>query len=110
MKGDKLCREIMHAMWKPQKFKYIYLLATLYVFTLTIPSAAAVYWAFGDELLNHSNAFSLLPKNGFRDAAVILMLIHQVNKFLCKPWFLKGKIMLKVNGARKRYTFLLFCW
>lgn len=69
----------MHAMWKPQKFKYIYLLATLYVFTLTIPSAAAVYWAFGDELLNHSNAFSLLPKNRFRDAAVILMLIHQVN-------------------------------
>lgn len=71
-------REIMHAMWKPQKFKYIYLMATLYVFTLTIPSATAVYWAFGDQLLNHSNAFSLLPKNGFRDAAVILMLIHQV--------------------------------
>jgi auxin influx carrier (AUX1 LAX family) len=69
----------MHAMWKPQKFKYIYFLATLYVFTLTIPSAVAVYWAFGDELLNHSNAFSLLPKTGFRDAAVILMLIHQVS-------------------------------
>lgn len=68
----------MHAMWKPQKFKYIYLMATLYVFTLTIPSASAVYWAFGDELLDHSNAFSLLPRNGFRDAAVILMLIHQV--------------------------------
>lgn len=65
-------------MWKPQKFKYIYLMATLYVFTLTIPSATAVYWAFGDELLNHSNAFSLLPKSAFRDAAVILMLIHQV--------------------------------
>lgn len=72
-------REIMHAMWKPQKFKYIYLLATLYVFTLTLPSAATVYWAFGDELLNHSNAFSLLPKTRWRDAAVILMLIHQVS-------------------------------
>lgn len=68
----------MHAMWKPQKFKYIYLMATLYVFTLTLPSAASVYWAFGDELLNHSNAFALLPKSRFRDAAVILMLIHQV--------------------------------
>lgn len=71
-------REIMHAMWKPQKFKYIYLFATFYVFTLTIPSAAAVYWAFGDQLLDHANAFSLLPRTGFRDAAVILMLIHQV--------------------------------
>jgi auxin influx carrier (AUX1 LAX family) len=68
----------MHAMWKPQKFKAIYLLATLYVLTLTLPSAAAVYWAFGDMLLNHSNAFALLPKSPFRDMAVILMLIHQV--------------------------------
>lgn len=68
----------MDAMWKPRKFKYIYLLATLYVFTLTIPSAAAAYWAFGDQLLTHANAFSLLPHSGWRDAAVILMLIHQV--------------------------------
>ena len=68
----------MHAMWKPQKFKLIYLMATLYVLTLTLPSASAVYWAFGDDLLTHSNAFALLPRNGFRDTAVILMLIHQV--------------------------------
>lgn len=72
-----ICREIMHAMWKPQKFKAIYLFATLYVLTLTLPSAAAVYWAFGDMLLNHSNAFSLIPRSPFRDMAVILMLIHQ---------------------------------
>lgn len=79
----------MHAMWKPQKFKSIYLLATSYVFTLTIPSAAAVYWAFGDQLLTHSNAFSLLPQTGFRDAAVILMLIHQVlTIYLRSPHFM----------------------
>lgn len=77
--GVCFCREIMHAMWKPQKFKYIYLVATLYVFTLTLPSATAVYWAFGDQLLTHSNAFSLLPRSPWRDAGVILMLIHQVN-------------------------------
>ncbi|URE00351.1 auxin transporter-like protein 1 [Musa troglodytarum] len=84
-----VCREIMHAMWKPRKFKYIYFLATLYVFTLTLPSAAAVYWAFGDQLLNHSNAFSLLPKSGWRDAAVILMLIHQFITFgfACTPLY-----------------------
>ncbi|KAF3787948.1 Auxin transporter-like protein 2 [Nymphaea thermarum] len=79
--GHAVTVEIMHAMWKPQKFKYIYLLATLYVFTLTLPSAAAMYWAFGDLLLNHSNAFSLLPKSGWRDSAVILMLIHQFITF-----------------------------
>lgn len=68
----------MHAMWKPEKFKGIYFMATVYVLTLTLPSAAAVYWAFGDLLLNHSNAFALLPKSPFRDLAVVLMLIHQV--------------------------------
>lgn len=72
----------MHAMWKPQKFKLIYLIATLYVLTLTLPSASAVYWAFGDNLLNRSNALSLLPRTGFRDTAIVLMLIHQVHFFL----------------------------
>ena len=73
----------MHAMWKPLKFKLIYLIATLYVLTLTLPSASAVYWAFGDALLTHSNALALLPRTAFRDTAVILMLIHQVT-FLFK--------------------------
>ncbi|KAF9684472.1 hypothetical protein SADUNF_Sadunf04G0121700 [Salix dunnii] len=77
--GHAVTVEIMHAMWKPQKFKAIYLLATLYVLTLTLPSGAAVYWAFGDMLLNHSNAFALLPRSPSRDMAVILMLIHQAS-------------------------------
>uniref|UniRef100_A0A2N9HNT6 Amino acid transporter transmembrane domain-containing protein n=1 Tax=Fagus sylvatica TaxID=28930 RepID=A0A2N9HNT6_FAGSY len=71
----------MHAMWKPQKFKAIYLLATLYVLTLTLPSATAVYWAFGDMLLNHSNAFALLPKSQFRDMAFITF------GFACTPLY-----------------------
>eukprot|EP00252_Welwitschia_mirabilis_P015820 TRINITY_DN3516_c0_g1_i5.p1 TRINITY_DN3516_c0_g1~~TRINITY_DN3516_c0_g1_i5.p1 ORF type:complete len:348 (-),score=28.19 TRINITY_DN3516_c0_g1_i5:952-1995(-) len=77
--GHAVTVEIMHAMWKPQKFKTVYLFASLYVLTLTVPSAAAVYWAFGDILLDHSNAFSVLPRTIFRDIAVTLMLIHQVN-------------------------------
>ncbi|XVE93826.1 hypothetical protein REPUB_Repub01dG0228200 [Reevesia pubescens] len=87
--GHAVTVEIMHAMWKPQKFKAIYLIATLYVLTLTLPSAAAVYWAFGDMLLNHSNAFSLLPRTPFRDMAVILMLIHQFITFgfACTPLY-----------------------
>ncbi|WRX30409.1 Amino acid transporter [Theobroma cacao] len=39
--GHAVTVEIMHAMWKPQKFKMIYLIATLYVLTLTLPSASA---------------------------------------------------------------------
>ncbi|KAL2940639.1 Auxin transporter-like protein 2 [Bienertia sinuspersici] len=100
--GHAVTVEIMHAMWKPQKFKYIYLVATLYVFTLTLPSAAAVYWAFGDQLLNHSNAFSLLPRNGFRDAAVILMLIHQFITFgfACTPLYFVWEKVVGVHDTK----------
>ena len=86
----------MHAMWKPQKFKAIYLVATLYVLTLTLPSAASVYWAFGDLLLNHSNAFSLLPKTPFRDMAVILMLFHQVSQTFTNIHYLSS---LSLDGS-----------
>ncbi|GAU13956.1 hypothetical protein TSUD_262830 [Trifolium subterraneum] len=100
--GHAVTVEIMHAMWKPQKFKYIYFLATLYVFTLTIPSAVAVYWAFGDELLNHSNAFSLLPKTRFRDAAVILMLIHQFITFgfACTPLYFVWEKVIGMHDTK----------
>ncbi|KAL2541684.1 Auxin transporter protein 1 [Abeliophyllum distichum] len=100
--GHAITVEIIHAMWKPQKFKYIYLSATLYVFTLTIPSAAAVYWAFGDQLLTHSNAFSLLPRTGFRDAAVILMLIHQFITFgfACTPLYFVWEKAIGVHETK----------
>ncbi|KAI5429588.1 Auxin transporter-like protein 2 [Lathyrus oleraceus] len=89
-------------MWKPQKFKHIYLLATLYVFTLTIPSASVVYWAFGDQLLNHSNAFSLLPETRFRDAAVILMIIHQFITFgfVCTPLYFAWEKVIGMHDTR----------
>ncbi|KAJ7538292.1 hypothetical protein O6H91_11G042200 [Diphasiastrum complanatum] len=98
--GHAVTVEIMHAMWKPKRFKYIYLLATLYVFTLTLPSATAVYWAFGDLLLEKSNAMALLPKTGFRDVAVVLMLIHQFITFgfACTPLYF---IWEKVLGIHK---------
>ncbi|THU46295.1 hypothetical protein C4D60_Mb09t03420 [Musa balbisiana] len=100
--SSSLCREIMHAMWKPQKFKYIYLLATVYVFTLTLPSAAAVYWTFGDQLLTHSNAFALLPKSGWRDAAVILMLIHQFITFgfACTPLYFVWEKVIGMHDTK----------
>ncbi|URE04523.1 Transmembrane amino acid transporter protein [Musa troglodytarum] len=100
--GHAVTVEIMHAMWKPQKFKAIYLLATLYVLTLTLPSAASVYWAFGDALLNHSNAFSLLPRTAFRDAAVVLMLIHQFITFgfACTPLYFVWEKVIGLHDCR----------
>ncbi|XBI66763.1 hypothetical protein VPH35_046260 [Triticum aestivum] len=100
--GHAVTVEIMHAMWKPAKFKYIYLLATLYVFTLTLPSASAMYWAYGDELLAHANAFSLLPKTAWRDAAVILMLIHQFITFgfACTPLYFVWEKVIGMHDTK----------
>ncbi|RVW56349.1 Auxin transporter-like protein 3 [Vitis vinifera] len=100
--GHAVTVEIMHAMWKPQRFKLIYLTATLYVLTLTLPSASAVYWAFGDMLLNHSNAFSLLPRSGYRDTAVILMLIHQFITFgfACTPLYFVWEKFVGVHDTK----------
>nr|GMD74318.1 auxin transporter-like protein 3 [Ipomoea batatas]GMD74569.1 auxin transporter-like protein 3 [Ipomoea batatas]GMD76055.1 auxin transporter-like protein 3 [Ipomoea batatas]GMD81991.1 auxin transporter-like protein 3 [Ipomoea batatas] len=98
-------REIMHAMWKPQKFKLIYLVATLYVLTLTLPSASAVYWAFGDMLLDHSNALSMLPRTGFRDTAVVLMLIHQFITFgfACTPLYFVWEKFIGVHNTNSLF-------
>ncbi|KAH7299350.1 hypothetical protein KP509_24G007000 [Ceratopteris richardii] len=97
--GHAVTVEIMHAMWKPSKFKLVYLFATMYVWTLTLPSAIAMYWAFGDQLLDHSNAFSLLPKSGARDVAVILMLIHQFITFgfACTPLYFVWEKVLGIH-------------
>ncbi|MCO5575723.1 hypothetical protein L7F22_029526 [Adiantum nelumboides] len=104
--GHAVTVEIMHAMWKPSKFKVIYLYATLYVWTLTLPSAIAVYWAFGDQLLDHSNAFSLMPRSPARDLAVVLMLIHQFITFgfACTPLYF---VWEKVLGVHTTANFLL---
>ncbi|CAI8597435.1 unnamed protein product [Vicia faba] len=103
--GHAVTVEIMHAMWKPQKFKMIYLIATLYVMTLTLPSAAAVYWAFGDDLLTHSNALSLLPRTGFRDSAVVLMLIHQFITFgfACTPLYFVWEKFVGVHETKSLF-------
>ncbi|KAB8091047.1 hypothetical protein EE612_016445 [Oryza sativa] len=103
--GHAVTVEIMHAMWRPQKFKAIYLMATLYVLTLTLPSAASVYWAFGDELLTHSNALALLPRTAFRDAAVVLMLIHQFITFgfACTPLYFVWEKLIGLHDCRSLF-------
>nr|PNR47751.1 hypothetical protein PHYPA_012224 [Physcomitrium patens] len=103
--------EIMHAMYKPSKFKYVFLLATLYVFTLTIPSAVAVYWAFGDTLLTHANALSLLPRSAARDVAVVLMLIHQFITvgFAVTPLYIMWEKMLGVHRSSRAWVVRALC-
>lgn len=76
-----LCnREIMHAMWQPKVYKYVYLWTVGYVLTITMPHCIVLYSNFGDELLNHSNALSVLPHSVFRSIALCFMIGHQVNK------------------------------
>lgn len=83
----RMCREIMHAMWKPVKYKYVYVACTIYVLFITIPHSYALYWAYGDELLHKNNALGVLPDTMARDTALIFMIIHQVNHIkIPHPW------------------------
>ncbi|KAM7252900.1 hypothetical protein ACFE04_025518 [Oxalis oulophora] len=65
-------------------------------------TASAVYWAFGDLLLTHSNAFSLLPRTGFRDTAIVLMLIHQFITFgfACTPLYFVWEKFIGVHETK----------
>jgi auxin influx carrier (AUX1 LAX family) len=74
-------REIMHAMWTPRSYKYVYLATVGYVMTITMPHCVILYWAFGDELLTHSNALSVLPASTFRSIGLGFMIAHQVRRY-----------------------------
>lgn len=68
----------MHAMWKPRKYKYVYVFVCLYILTITMPHCIATYWAFGDALLTHGNAFAVFPVSGARTVGLVFMITHQV--------------------------------
>ncbi|KAJ7520803.1 hypothetical protein O6H91_19G023700 [Diphasiastrum complanatum] len=98
--GHAVTIEIMHAMWRPRKYKVMYLYAVLYIFSLTIPSASAVYWAFGDRLLTITNAFAFFPKTKFRDAAVCVMLMHQSAIEQPPVWIFRSwRVMFAINAC-----------
>lgn len=50
--------EIMDTMFKPQKYRLVYFLSYLYIFTLTLPHSIAVQLAFpGRSLKNGAHSF-----------------------------------------------------
>ncbi|CAK9881347.1 unnamed protein product [Sphagnum jensenii] len=67
----------MEAMWKHKHYKYAYICCVLYTYLLTIPNSVSVYWAYGDVLLHHSNAFSVLPPSAACNVAIVAMIAHQ---------------------------------
>ncbi|KAG2620472.1 hypothetical protein PVAP13_3NG100071 [Panicum virgatum] len=72
-------------------------------------SKSSVYWAFGDELLDHSNDFSLLLRSGFGDAAVVLMLVHQFITFgfACTPLYFIWEKLVGMHEAPRRAPHLV---
>lgn len=79
--GHAITIEIMHAMWTPRAYKYVYLATVGYVMTISMPHCVILYWAFGDELLTHSNALSVLPASTFRSMGLGFMIAHQAIAF-----------------------------
>ncbi|KAG9459444.1 hypothetical protein H6P81_003952 [Aristolochia fimbriata] len=98
-----LCIELMEAMWKPQKYKYVYAYAVLYTYLLTIPDSVSVYWAYGDMLLHRSNAFAVLPPSKAKNVCIIAMILHQYVAFLLNvnPIFLAWEKLVGIHLSER---------
>lgn len=80
--GHGITIEILESMRRPSRFKFVYIAVCLYTLCITIPSAVSVYWAYGDVLLQRSNAFAVLPASGWRTVAIAAMVVHQAMGFV----------------------------
>ncbi|EFJ35797.1 hypothetical protein SELMODRAFT_165549 [Selaginella moellendorffii] len=103
--GHAVTIEIVDAMKKPEKFKTVYFYCSAYILTLTLPSAIAVYWAFGDSMAHHAYSIVVLPDSMFRVTAIVLMLVHQFMQFgfLSLPVFMKWERLLGIHGSSNYY-------
>ncbi|CAK9224979.1 unnamed protein product [Sphagnum jensenii] len=116
--GHAITIEIMHAMWRPVRYKYVYVFTCLYVWSITIPHCLAVYWAFGDELLKKNNAFAVVPSSNFRSAAIVMMIVHQAVAFglYSMPLYFMWEKLLRVHQSRwiirtvSRLPVAIFLW
>ncbi|XP_058084118.1 auxin transporter-like protein 2, partial [Magnolia sinica] len=101
--GSQIAVELMEAMWKPNKYKYVYIFAVLYIYLLTIPNSVAVYWAYGDILIQQLNAFGILPPSKMKNVCIIAMILHQYVAFLlsANPLFLAWEKVVGVHTSRR---------
>ncbi|EFJ32775.1 hypothetical protein SELMODRAFT_85340 [Selaginella moellendorffii] len=100
--GHAITIEIADAMREPKNFKVVYFYCILYILTLTLPSAIAMYWAFGDTMLHNTYALAVLPRSKFHVAANVLMLFHQFMQFgfMALPIFMKWEKLLGIHRSK----------
>lgn len=73
--------EVADVMNDQKTYALSYFYSFLYVFTLTMPNAVSVYHRFGDECIDHANAFSLFERSVPRDIGIVLMCLHEMVAF-----------------------------
>mmetsp|Transcript_14431 Transcript_14431/g.31281 ORF Transcript_14431/g.31281 Transcript_14431/m.31281 type:complete len:481 (+) Transcript_14431:110-1552(+) len=73
--------EVADVMNNPATYDKSYFWSYIYVFTLTMPNAVAVYHTYGQEARYNANAFALFPRSTARDIGIIMMSFHQAVAF-----------------------------
>ncbi|DBA89592.1 TPA: Lymphocyte transmembrane adapter 1 [Trebouxia sp. C0005] len=79
--GHAMLMEVMDSMHQPRKFPRVFTASYLYVFTLTLPSAATMFAAFPVLSAQNGNVYDLLPESPVRSVSIVLMIIHQCIAF-----------------------------
>ncbi|KAL0027200.1 hypothetical protein WJX77_002860 [Trebouxia sp. C0004] len=79
--GHAMLMEVMDSMQQPSKFPRVFAASYLYVFTLTLPSAATMFAAFPVLSAQNGNVYDLLPDSPARSVSIVLMIMHQCIAF-----------------------------
>ena len=100
LSGHVICMEVFDALGGSSRFLAPYLLAQVWVLTLTVLPAGVAAAAFGSTLARADSVFGVLPPSPARSTAAWLMNIHQVVVFglVLMPLYYYAERAVGLNG------------
>ena len=101
LSGHVICMEIFDALGGSSRFLGAYLLAQVWVLTLTVLPAGVAAASFGPALAKFDSVFGVLPPSPARSTAAWLMNIHQVVVFglLLMPLYYYAERAVGLQGS-----------
>ncbi|DBA95338.1 TPA: Lymphocyte transmembrane adapter 1 [Trebouxia sp. C0006] len=75
--GHSMSFEVIDAMFQPSRYDSVYPYSYLYTYFVTVPHSFMTQLAYPTANAKYSNIYGAVPVDGWRNASIILMIIHQ---------------------------------
>ncbi|KAK9796248.1 hypothetical protein WJX73_001881 [Symbiochloris irregularis] len=75
--GHSLAFETIDAMYRPHRYDTVYPFSYLFTYFVTVPHSFLIQLAYPTANEKQGNVYGAVPVNGWRDASIVLMIIHQ---------------------------------